>query len=167
MNKELQKDTPFKELMDARLRMQGDNAHHLELVCDHEGVSWINHSIATTVDLTWYALRDLSSSVILIIGGIDKGGEHHKLKELVNEKVETIICLGTTPWIYTSVFKDDVKLMVTAPTVNDAVKLAGKLITKETKTILFSPSCPSYDAFDNYRNRGDKFKISVKEHVRK
>ncbi|HTL83091.1 MAG TPA: hypothetical protein VL651_15365 [Bacteroidia bacterium] len=166
MEKRIQEAAPFREIIDARLRMQGENAHHLETVCDRDGVLWINNSIATTVDLTWYALRDLPASVILVIGGIDRANDHHKLKELIAEKVETIICLGSTPWIYADTFRNDAKLIVNAEDTDDAVRMACKLRTAKTKVVLFSPSCPSYDAFDNYRNRGDRFKNSIKENLK-
>lgn len=165
MENRTQQTDQFAQMIDARLRMQGDNAHHLEMICEHNGVTWLNNSIATTVDLTWYALRDLPGSVILIIGGVDRGNDHHKLKEVVAEKVETIICLGTTSWIYKEAFRNDAKLIVNAADLDDAVKLATKLATNKVKTVLFSPSCPSYEAFDNYKNRGDKFKLAVKQNI--
>ena len=31
----------------------------------------------------------------------------------------------------------------------------------KNQVVLFSPACPSYDIFDNYKNRGNKFKTLV------
>jgi UDP-N-acetylmuramoylalanine--D-glutamate ligase len=44
--------------------------------------------------------------------------------------------------------------------LENAVTVArNRAITNQV--VLFSPACPSYDAFDNYKNRGNKFKQLV------
>lgn len=151
----------YHELVNARLRLQGDNAHYLETVRENNGVTWINHSIATTVDMTWFALRDIPGPAVLIIGGVDRSDEQHKLKELVKQKVKVLICLGSTPWKYFETFRDDARMIVRARDLNEAVEMAKVFSKEEVRTVLFSPSCPSYDAFDNYRNRGDRFRELV------
>jgi UDP-N-acetylmuramoylalanine--D-glutamate ligase len=152
-------------LIRARLKMQGDHAHHLEIICEHAGVRWINHSIATNIDMTWFVLRDVPGPVMLIIGGVDRAEDHHKLNQLVKEKVHTVICLGSTPWKYFSAWKNCAELIVRARDMQEAVDFARVLSSGLVKTILFSPSCPSYDAFDNYKNRGDAFRKMVLEKV--
>ncbi len=41
--------------------------------------------------------------------------------------------------------------------MESAVSIA-KSKSLQSQAVLFSPACPSFDAFDNYKNRGDKFK---------
>ncbi|HEU4719192.1 MAG TPA: hypothetical protein VFU15_15215, partial [Bacteroidia bacterium] len=81
----------YAELLSARLKVQGDDAHHFETVGVYNNVAWINHSIATTVELTWLALRDVPGPLALIIGGIDRGHDHEKLKMFVKQKVPVVI----------------------------------------------------------------------------
>jgi UDP-N-acetylmuramoylalanine--D-glutamate ligase len=152
-------------LIRARLKMQGDHAHHLEIVCEHAGVRWINHSIATNIDMTWFVLRDVPGPVMLIVGGVDRAEDHHKLNQLIKEKVHTVICLGSTPWKYFSAWKNCAELILRARDMQEAVDFAKVLSAGLVKTILFSPSCPSYDAFDNYKNRGDAFRKMVLEKI--
>lgn len=159
-NKQTQQTGHFESLIKARLKMQGDQAHHLEVVGEHAGVKWINHSIATNIDMTWFVLRDVPGPVTLIIGGIDRAEDHHKLNQLIKEKVQTVICLGSTPWKYFSAWKNCANLIVRAQDVEEAIEFAG-MLSKGSNSILFSPSCPSYDAFDNYKNRGDAFRKLV------
>lgn len=152
-------------LVEARLKMQGDRAHYLEAICEKNGVQWINHSIATNIDMTWSVLRDVPGPVTLIIGGIDRAEDHHKLNQLVKEKVRTVICLGSTPWKYFNAWQNKANLVVRAGDLQEAVEFAEMLSKKETRSVLFSPSCPSFDAFDNYKNRGNAFRMMVLENI--
>ncbi len=151
-----------QDLIAARLKMQGDAAHCLEVVCTNNDVAWLNHSIATTTDLTWLALRDVEGPVVLIIGGTDRADDQSKLSELIKEKVSAIVCLGTTPWKYVQAFSGSAHLIVRATYIHEAVKTAATLAKNNARTVLFAPGCPSYDAFDNYRNRGNSFRDAVR-----
>jgi UDP-N-acetylmuramoylalanine--D-glutamate ligase len=162
-NKASQKTDHYEALVKARLKMQGDHAHHLEVICEHAGVKWINHSIATNIEMTWFVLRDVPGPVTLIVGGIDRAEDHHKLNQLVKEKVHTVICLGSTPWKYFSAWKNCAKLLVRAQDIPEAIEFAAMLSAGTANAVLFSPSCPSYDAFDNYKNRGNTFRKLVHE----
>ena len=164
-NQSLQKIDHYEALIKSRLKMQGDQAHHLELICEQAGIQWINHSIATNIDMTWFALRDIPGPVTLIIGGIDRAEDHHKLSRLVKEKVHTIICLGSTPWKYFSAWKDAAGLIIRAGDIAEAVEFASMLSHETTNAVLFAPSCPSYEAFDNYKNRGIAFKKLVLDKI--
>ena len=150
----------YEEMVRARLKMQGESAHYFEEVVLHNGISWVNHSMATTVDMTWHALRDIPGPVLVLIGGIDRSSDHEKLKELITQKVQTIVCIGSTPWKYFDAFRQCADLIVQAKDVAEAVDFAA-LLARDVKTVLFSPSCPIYDAFDNYKNRGNQFRKLV------
>lgn len=154
-----------QELLRARLKTQGDQLHHFEEVATHKGVSWINHSTATNVDLTWMALRDVPGPVILIIGGVDRAEDHAKLTLLVGQKVSGIVCLGSATWKYFQTFSKHVQLIVQAADMKEAVDNAFLLARGDVKTVLFAPACPSYDPFDNYKNRGNQFRKLVKERL--
>lgn len=169
MNTDLHKQktsAPYEELLSARLKMQGDQSHHLELVCVHKDVEWINHSISTSIEMTWHVLRDVHAPAILIIGGIDRAEDQNKLAQLVNEKVQTVICLGSTPWKYFEAFRESSALIIRARDIEEAIQYALVLSKTNAKTVLFSPSCPSYDAFDNYKNRGNAFRRLVLEKIK-
>lgn len=153
----------FEEMVRARIKMQGEDAHYLETVATHNGINWVNHSMATTVDMTWFALRDIPGPVLLMIGGIDRADDHHKLDQLIGEKVSALICIGSTPWKYFDAFRKSADLIVQARDLQEAIDYAALLARGEIRTVLFSPSCPSYDAFDNYRNRGNYFRKTVQE----
>ena len=68
--------------------------HRLESVGKISGISFINDSKATNVNSTWYALESMTSDVVLILGGVDKGNDYSMLRDLVKQKVKAIVCLG-------------------------------------------------------------------------
>lgn len=160
---QLLEQSRYEELVRARISIQGDSSHHLETVAEHNGITWINHSMATTVDMTWFALRDVPGPVLLLMGGIDRNDDHDKLSQLIAEKVHTIVCIGSTPWKYFNAYREHAKLIVQAADTAEAINHAFLLARPEIRTVLFSPSCPSYDAFDNYKNRGNLFRRLVLE----
>ena len=45
--------------------------------------------------------------------------------------------------------------------MTEAVKIAHK-VAGPKETVLLSPACASFDLFKNYEDRGDQFKIAVR-----
>ena len=121
----------------------------------------MNDSKATNVNSTWYALESFHKPVILILGGVDKGNDYSILKELVQEKVKAIICLGKDNKKIHRAFNDYVKNIVDTSSADEAVATASRLATKGD-VVLLSPACASFDLFDNYEDRGRQFKRAVK-----
>ncbi len=136
--------------------------HRLESVGKISGISFINDSKATNVNSTWYALESMTSDVVLILGGVDKGNDYSMLKSLVRQKVKAIVCLGKDNKRIHDAFEDDVELIVNTSSAQEAAQIAYHLATKGD-TVLLSPACASFDLFKNYEDRGHQFKQAVKE----
>jgi UDP-N-acetylmuramoylalanine--D-glutamate ligase len=135
--------------------------HRMEKVAVVRGITFINDSKATNVNSAWFALESMNSPVVLILGGVDKGNDYNLLKELVQEKVKAIICLGTDNNKIHDAFGDIVPQIVDATSALDAVQAAYN-IGKKGDVVLLSPACASFDLFKNYEDRGNQFKIAVK-----
>jgi UDP-N-acetylmuramoylalanine--D-glutamate ligase len=136
--------------------------HRLEFVAKISGVTYINDSKATNVNSTWYALESVSSGVVLIMGGVDKGNDYEMLKDLVKSKVKAIVCLGKNNKRIHEAFEDDVEMIVNTFSAEEAVQVAYHL-AKKGDTVLLSPACASFDLFTSYEDRGIQFKKAVKE----
>jgi UDP-N-acetylmuramoylalanine--D-glutamate ligase len=136
--------------------------HRLESVGKISGISFINDSKATNVNSTWYALESMTSDVILILGGVDKGNDYTILKDLVRQKVKAIVCLGKNNKRIHDAFEDDVEVIVNTWSAQEAAQVAYHLATKGD-TVLLSPACASFDLFKNYEDRGRQFKQAVRE----
>jgi len=136
--------------------------HRLESVGKISGISFINDSKATNVNSTWYALESMTSDVILILGGVDKGNDYSLLRDLVRQKVKAIVCLGKDNKRIHDAFGSDVDIIVNTYSAQEAVQVSYHLATKGD-TVLLSPACASFDLFKNYEDRGRQFKQAVKE----
>jgi UDP-N-acetylmuramoylalanine--D-glutamate ligase len=136
--------------------------HRLEFVAKISGIAFINDSKATNVNSTWYALESMSTPVVLILGGVDKGNDYSMLKELVRQKVKAIVCLGKDNKRIHDAFEDETEIIVNTGSASEAAQVAYHLAEKGD-TVLLSPACASFDLFKNYEDRGRQFKDAVKE----
>jgi UDP-N-acetylmuramoylalanine--D-glutamate ligase len=136
--------------------------HRLEHVAKISGIDFINDSKATNVNSTWYALESMTSDVVLIMGGVDKGNDYNMLKDLVKSKVKAIVCLGKDNKRIHDAFEDDVEVIVNTFSADEAAQIAFHL-AKRGDAVLLSPACASFDLFKNYEDRGNQFKAAVRE----
>ena len=134
--------------------------HRLEQVAEINGVKFINDSKATNVNATYYALESMKQPTVWIVGGVDKGNDYTEIEALVKRKVKAIVCLGIDNQKILDFFKDKKELIYSTSSMEEAVKIS-KSLAKSGDTVLLSPCCASFDLFDNYEDRGIKFKKEV------
>ncbi len=136
--------------------------HRLEQVATINGVTYINDSKATNVNAVWYALESIDDKpIIWVAGGVDKGNDYSMIMDLVKERVKIIICLGVDNLKIHQTFAAHVDMILNTTSASDAVNAAYKFANKGD-AVLLSPACASFDLFDNYEDRGRKFKAAVK-----
>lgn len=135
--------------------------HRLEIVGKVCGIEFINDSKATTVNAVWYALENMTSPTIWIVGGIDKGNDYGMIKDLVKHRVKAIVCLGLDNQKIHDAFSGVVDTIVDTKSADEAVK-AAYYLGRKGDTVLLSPACASFDLFDNYEDRGRQFKAAVR-----
>lgn len=135
--------------------------HRLENVQKINGVQFINDSKATNVNAVFYALECMDGPTVWIVGGVDKGNDYADLLPLVREKVKAIVCLGLDNQKIIETFGNVVDILVETAGAEEAVKVANK-VAKNGDVVLLSPACASFDLFESYEDRGDKFKEAVK-----
>ncbi|PKP10281.1 MAG: UDP-N-acetylmuramoyl-L-alanine--D-glutamate ligase [Bacteroidetes bacterium HGW-Bacteroidetes-4] len=135
--------------------------HRLEPVIQVHKIEFINDSKATNVNSTWYALESMKKPVVWIVGGIDKGNDYEKLLPMVKEKVKAIVCLGVDNTNIHKAFDRQVKTIVDTQSMNEAVRSAY-FLAANGDVVLLSPACASFDLFENYEDRGRKFKQAVR-----
>lgn len=135
--------------------------HRMERVAKVNGVEFINDSKATNVNSTWFALESMEKPVIWVVGGVDKGNDYAELRDLVRQKVKAIICLGTDNAKIHKAFGDIVENMHDVDSAEQAV-ITGYELGTPGDVVLLSPACASFDLFENYEDRGRKFKAAVR-----
>ncbi|HJX72298.1 MAG TPA: UDP-N-acetylmuramoyl-L-alanine--D-glutamate ligase [Bacteroidales bacterium] len=154
---QIRKETIRESLMDFK-----GVEHRLERLIKVHGIEFVNDSKATNVNSTWYALESMTTPVIWIAGGIDKGNDYNDLMDLVKQKVKALVCLGVDNTKLHQAFKGVVENMVDAKSMKEAVQMAYFLGT-DGDTVLLSPACASFDLFENYEDRGRQFKNYIRE----
>ena len=135
--------------------------HRIERVTSINDVAYYNDSKATNPESSIRALEAFAKHVILIAGGRDKNTDLKTFMLLVKEKVDHLILIGeATERFRIEATKYGVENIHNVVSLADAVKLAYRL-AKSPQVILLSPACASYDMFNNYEERGKKFKKLV------
>ncbi len=135
--------------------------HRLEKVARVKGVDYVNDSKATNVNSCWYALQSMTTPLVLILGGTDKGNDYSEIEQLVKEKVHALIFLGVDNAKLHAFFDGKVPEIEDALSMEECVLKAYKL-AKKGDTVLLSPCCASFDLFKNYEDRGEQFKACVR-----
>lgn len=153
-------DVKKENIRQSLLDFQGVE-HRLEYVATVRDVKYVNDSKATNVNSCWYALQSMKTPVVLILGGTDKGNDYSEIEQMVSEKVRSLIFLGEDNSSLHGFFDDKVDTIVDVKSMDEAVKQAY-LMAKSGDTVLLSPSCASFDLFENYEDRGRQFKSCVR-----
>lgn len=136
--------------------------HRLEPVAVVDGVRYINDSKATNVNSCWYALETMQPGTILILGGKDKGNDYSEILPLVREKVKAIVAMGLHNEKILEYFGKECPGLPIADTHSLAEAMqACRGYAEDGDTVLLSPCCASFDLFNSYEDRGEKFKAAV------
>jgi UDP-N-acetylmuramoylalanine--D-glutamate ligase len=134
--------------------------HRMEFVRSLDGVTYIDDSKGTNIGALQMALRGLKGPVVLIAGGVDKGGDYRVLAPLIKEKVRAMVLIGEARQkIYDAL--GALTKTITAETFEEAVK-AARDHALPADTVLLCPACSSFDMFRNYKERGERFAALVK-----
>ena len=133
--------------------------HRLEFVREKAGVLNYNDSKGTNVGALVKSLAGFSEPVILLAGGVDKGGDYGVLRYGVRGKVRRLILFGAAKQLMAAALgdlTDTVLVEDLAAAVADAAAQA-----RAGDVVLLSPACSSFDQFRNYAERGKLFKRLV------
>lgn len=137
--------------------------HRMVLVRTLAGVDYFDDSKATNVGATVAALdglRGRDGKVVLIAGGVDKGGSYGPMVERLAELGRAVVLIGeATPIIRAACASLDLPL-VDASSMEDAVAKARSLATAGD-AVLLAPACASFDMFQGYAHRGRVFASDV------
>ncbi len=128
-----------------------------------KGIHFYNDSKATTVQAVEKAVKSSGENSIVLIGGINKGGDFSRLVPILKENAKKVIIYGES--------KEEISEMLQnveiekAENLKEAFKKAVK-IAKEDDKVVLSPGCASFDQFKNYEDRGEFFNQLIKDFER-
>ncbi|MCW8906814.1 MAG: UDP-N-acetylmuramoyl-L-alanine--D-glutamate ligase [Sedimenticola sp.] len=145
------------------LREFGGLPHRTQFVQEVDGVRWYNDSKGTNVGACIAALEGLlpdgDAKVVLIAGGVGKGGDFAQLKPVVARRARAVILLGQDAGLIADALGQEVPL-IQARDMDDAVLLAAGCAEPGDR-VLLSPACASFDMYRNYQHRGEQFVDAV------
>ncbi|MDG2265628.1 MAG: UDP-N-acetylmuramoyl-L-alanine--D-glutamate ligase, partial [Candidatus Marinimicrobia bacterium] len=111
--------------------------HRLEKISEINGVTYINDSKATNLDAVNVALQSFSQPIILLLGGVDKGGDFRSLLPHTHKYLKTVIAFGQAKELILLAFGDAVR-STSAMDLNKALTLAQNY-SQPGDIILLSP----------------------------
>lgn len=134
--------------------------HRFEIIGIKNTITFINDSKSTNTDSCLKAINSCNDDTIIIMGGFSKGKVNYKnsIKNSL-KNLKHIVCYG----IEGRIIFNQLKKIFNCEYINDFESAILKSIelAKSKYTILLSPGCASYDQFNNYEERGNKFKEIV------
>jgi UDP-N-acetylmuramoylalanine--D-glutamate ligase len=141
--------------------------HRLEEVRKVNGITFYNDSFSTNEETTIAAIKSFVEPITLILGGSDKGLSYANLARQLKlrKNINMIIIIGEISNIISNALKGvgyKGKVLKVGDTDMENIVKAAFEYTSEGGVVLLSPSTASFDMFENYKDRGEKFKDAVK-----
>ncbi len=140
---------------------------------------WYDDSIATAPERTLAAMRSFDAPIVLFAGGRDKDLPWDAFAEEAVRRVRQLITFGEAgPMIARKVeavmergseggaegrgAARRLEAITRVETLEEAVAAAARLV-EPGDVVLFSPGGTSFDAFEDFAERGDRFQALVQE----
>jgi len=154
-----------RDAVRAGLRSFAGVPHRLEPVAEVGGVRFVNDSKATNVASAAVGIRAFDGGVHAILGGSEKDEAFAPLAEPLAERASAAYLIGATAERMARELAPAVAAGVElhrCEGLEDAVRRAAAA-ARPGEVVLLSPACASFDAFENYEARGDRFRELVGE----
>ena len=145
--------------------------HRIEPCGEAAGVHFVNDSKATNTDSVEKALTAFEpKTVVLLLGGHDKGTDLSSLARACCKDVRVAVCFGAAGPRIARALEDERAREGSDLRIERADHLHGAFDAAVAAavpgdTVLLSPACSSFDEFANMAERGRLFKRLVAERV--
>jgi UDP-N-acetylmuramoylalanine--D-glutamate ligase len=139
--------------------------HRLEEVADIDGVRFVNDSKATNVASATVGIRAFGGGVHAILGGSEKAEPFTPLIDPLRERARACYLIGATAERMARELAPVLEAgieMHRCDGLEDAVRRAAAA-SSAGEVVLLSPACASFDAFEDFEARGERFREIVGE----
>ena len=139
--------------------------HRLEYLGKIGKLIFYNDSKATNFDSSVTGLKSVPRPTILIAGGKQKEGDNLNWIEQIKQSTNGVVLFGDSAKnLKKTILKYSYKgEIIVEQSLADATKVSIEIAQKtNSKSILLSPACASFDQYKNYEERGNHFKKLVK-----
>ncbi|MCF7889816.1 UDP-N-acetylmuramoyl-L-alanine--D-glutamate ligase [Candidatus Bipolaricaulota bacterium] len=151
-------DSPPSEPVNRGLNLP----HRLEFAGTLNGVKFVDDSKATNPAATIAAIEGFDQPVRLLLGGKAKMSGYDELVEIIEpDSVRATYLFGSAKGKLAEILRRaEVAKFQTYPSLAKAVKEAF-VDANQGEIVLLSPGCSSFDRFNNFEERGERFKEIV------
>jgi UDP-N-acetylmuramoylalanine--D-glutamate ligase len=134
--------------------------HRSEVVARANGVTWIDDSKATNPGAALRALEGSAGPIVWIAGGRAKGLDLGPLAAAARERVRAAVLIGEAAEQLEQGLRGGPPVHREA-SIEDAVRRAGAL-ARPGDVVLLAPGCSSHDQFENFEERGRRFRDAAR-----
>jgi UDP-N-acetylmuramoylalanine--D-glutamate ligase len=148
------------ELIEHTLAEFSGLPHRLEFVREKGRVTFLDDSKGTNVGAVVQALAAMRAPVLLIAGGVDKGGDYAVLRDPLRRKVKLLLLYGAAREMMRTALDGSTRVECVQSFDEAVARAAAEALPGDT--VLLSPACASFDQFENYAERGRVFQELVR-----
>jgi UDP-N-acetylmuramoylalanine--D-glutamate ligase len=137
----------------------GGLPHRMVLVRTLDAVRWYNDSKGTNLGSVEKSVGGLDAPVTLIAGGKDKGGDYRLIRPALTGRITALVLIGQAADLMAQAW-GDLCPVHRADSMEQAVDIAHQ-ITPAGGQVVLSPGCSSFDMFNSFEERGERFSEAV------
>jgi UDP-N-acetylmuramoylalanine--D-glutamate ligase len=148
-----------REAMRAAIRAFKGVPHRLQTVAEHDGVRFVDDSIATAPERSIAALLAYDEPLVLVAGGRDKHLPMHEWTALIARRVKHVVLLGEMSGLVAQALQDvdpNYTSISRVQSMDEAVEQAAA-VAHSGDVVLLSPGGTSYDMYRDFEERGRDF----------
>ena len=134
--------------------------HRMTRVAARLGVDWFDDSKATNVGAAVKSLESFPPCVVLLAGGVDKGGSYAPLADAAAGKVRVALVFGAARDAIAAALAARDVAVEHVPSLEAAVRAAA-VHARPGDVVLLAPACSSFDMFADYAARGRAFRAAI------
>lgn len=147
------------------------DAHRIQVIARHAGITWVDDSKATNPHAAASSLRAYPGAV-WIVGGDLKGVDIADLVADVGATARAAVVIGVERASVVAAFRRhapsvpvfEVDAGETGQVMNRVVEIASGIVEGEG-TVLLAPAAASFDQFSSYADRGHRFAEAVRDWI--
>ena len=147
------------------------DAHRIQVIARHGGITWIDDSKATNPHAAASSLRAYPGAV-WVVGGDLKGVDLSDLVADAGRTARAAVVIGVERDAVVAAFRRhaptvpvfEVDAGETGHVMNRVVEIAVEIVDGEG-TVLLAPAAASFDQFTSYADRGHRFAEAVREWI--
>ena len=137
--------------------------HRLTVVGEHDGVVYVDDSIATAPERSIAALLAYDEPIVMIAGGRDKHLPMQQWAKLIARRVRHVVLFGEMSDLVARALADVGYTAISRTASMDEAVRAAARVAQPGDVVLLSPGGTSYDMYRDFEQRGDDFARAVRE----